>query len=195
MSRVAHEGAAVEVALDAPAVLAERVEILTIFYIQDLVDTLEPFAKLPALLVGNAPMITLLSLLLRGSMRPSEIAGATHMSSGGVTALLERLERFGLVSRKFGRVPGDRRAVVVELTNDGRDLAAQLAESMVAPTERMLHDLAALADGDVAAADEAQPAAPAESAAARANLPATRPPGRSSPRRARPPPRRQPGPA
>ncbi len=41
MSRVAHEGAAVEVALDASAVLAERVEILTIFYIQDLVDTLE----------------------------------------------------------------------------------------------------------------------------------------------------------
>jgi len=67
-----------------------------------------------------------------GRLTAGEIAMQTGLSSGAVTALLDRLERAGYVRRL--RDPADRRRVWVELTDTARKLAMEvygpLAEAM-----------------------------------------------------------------
>jgi DNA-binding MarR family transcriptional regulator len=67
-----------------------------------------------------------------GRLTAGEIATQTGLSSGAVTALLDRLERAGYVRRI--RDPADRRRVWVELTETARKLAVEvygpLAEAM-----------------------------------------------------------------
>jgi DNA-binding MarR family transcriptional regulator len=55
-----------------------------------------------------------------GSLRPGAVAGMLGLSSGGTTKLVQRLEAVGLVTRSFGSLPEDRRAVVIEITEHGR---------------------------------------------------------------------------
>jgi DNA-binding MarR family transcriptional regulator len=98
-------------------------------------------------LVQNLPAVVVLALLEHGTLRPAQISALTGLSSGGVSGLLERLEASGLIVRHFGRVPGDRRGVVVELTSSGTHDALILADSIVAPMERLLDDLAAIRAG------------------------------------------------
>ena len=62
-------------------------------------------------------------------LTPTELARQRLMTSGGMTALIDRLERRGLVSRSPN--PNDRRGSLVRLTEDGRavvDEAMQLHE-------------------------------------------------------------------
>jgi DNA-binding MarR family transcriptional regulator len=49
---------------------------------------------------------------------PGELAGELELSSGAMTSRLDRLERAGLIRRL--PAPGDRRGVIVELTEAGR---------------------------------------------------------------------------
>jgi len=53
-----------------------------------------------------------------GRLRMGELAGAILFSSGGLSRLLDRLEREGLVARE--RTPLDRRGVYAALTETGR---------------------------------------------------------------------------
>lgn len=73
-------------------------------------------------LVSNTPLVVLSQLSMHGSQRPHELAELTSMTTGGLSKLLDRMERRGVVRRVRGAVPGDRRAVVVELTPTGRDM-------------------------------------------------------------------------
>ena len=50
---------------------------------------------------------------------PGELAVDLELSSGAMTSRLDRLEQLGYIRRL--PAPGDRRAVVVELTTEGRD--------------------------------------------------------------------------
>jgi DNA-binding MarR family transcriptional regulator len=52
------------------------------------------------------------------TLTPSELARHRMITSGGMTAALDRLERKGLVERAPN--PGDRRGSLVRLTDDGR---------------------------------------------------------------------------
>ena len=62
--------------------------------------------------------------------RPKQLVELTDLSSGGVTMLLDRLERAGLVDRAAGREP-DRRAVTITLTDHGRrELHSRLARTV-----------------------------------------------------------------
>jgi DNA-binding MarR family transcriptional regulator len=67
-----------------------------------------------------------------GRLTAGEVATQTGLSTGAVTALLDRLERAGYVRRV--RDPADRRRVWVELTETARKLAEEvygpLAEAM-----------------------------------------------------------------
>jgi DNA-binding MarR family transcriptional regulator len=90
----------------------------------------------------NATQPVLYWLLVQGAMRPSDIAALTGLSSGGVSGLLERLERAGLITRAFGQVPGDRRGVVVRLTEEGYQGMLVLAELRRGPVENLLNELA-----------------------------------------------------
>lgn len=94
-------------------------------------------------------------LLHHRAMRPSQLGAILGLSSSSVTALLDRLERAGSLRRRYGHVAEDRRAVVVELTAQGRrasriqlevfgrhaeQLGHAMALSLPAPDRRRLRD-------------------------------------------------------
>jgi len=62
------------------------------------------------------------ALLHKGPLTISAIQGKVSLASGSMTAAVDRLEKLGLVVRKSS--PGDRRARVLELTPEGKRLAA-----------------------------------------------------------------------
>ncbi len=92
-------------------------------------------------IVTNLPMLVLTTLRQHGRMRPTEIEAATRLRSGHLSALLERLESMGMLTRAQGEVPGDRRAVLVELTPKGRRNAVAIAQSLVDSTQSLLREL------------------------------------------------------
>jgi len=59
----------------------------------------------------------------RGGLTPGELSERLSLSSGSVTALIDRLERLGWANRE--RHPGDRRKVVLRLTAAGEEIAEQ----------------------------------------------------------------------
>ena len=76
--------------------------------------------------------VALEALLHKGPLTISEIQDKVRLASGSMTAAVDRLEKLGLVVRKSSR--SDRRARVVELTWQGKRLAASCFE-------RHAHDL------------------------------------------------------
>jgi len=71
----------------------------------------------------------------------SELAAATGARPTTLTSVLDRLERRGLVSR--GSAPGDRRAVLIALTQGGRQAAGAIGQAISALERRALDDLPA----------------------------------------------------
>jgi DNA-binding MarR family transcriptional regulator len=72
-------------------------------------------------------------------MSPTELAEILLRSSGGMTQILDRLERAGLVARAPD--PDDRRKVVVELTPEGLEMADDANATYASERERLLEDL------------------------------------------------------
>jgi len=60
----------------------------------------------------------------RGRITAGDLAREVGLTTGAVTAVVDRLESAGLVKR--GSDPGDRRKVVIELTPDAKSLAAEV---------------------------------------------------------------------
>jgi DNA-binding MarR family transcriptional regulator len=63
-----------------------------------------------------------------GRLTPGDIATETGLSSGAVTALLDRLERVGYVRRL--RDAADRRRIWVELTDEARRVTGEVYEPL-----------------------------------------------------------------
>jgi len=63
------------------------------------------------------------ALLHKGPLTISEIQDKVLLASGSMTAAIDRLEKRGLVVRKS--TPKDRRARIVQLTREGKQLAAE----------------------------------------------------------------------
>jgi DNA-binding MarR family transcriptional regulator len=61
----------------------------------------------------------------RGETSPNRLAALLGTDTAGMTRLLDRLEAKGLIRR--GKNPGDRRSIVVELTEQGGALVPRLA--------------------------------------------------------------------
>jgi DNA-binding MarR family transcriptional regulator len=72
-------------------------------------------------------------------MSPTELSEIVVRSSGGMTQILDRLERAGLVARTPD--PADRRKVLVALTDDGMRTADAANARYAAERERLLADL------------------------------------------------------
>jgi DNA-binding MarR family transcriptional regulator len=62
-----------------------------------------------------------LGVLYDGPTRPKQIGEAVGLSSGRVSVVLDQLEAAALIARSHGRVKGDRRSVLVTLTDRGRN--------------------------------------------------------------------------
>jgi len=82
----------------------------------------------------------------------SELAAAAGIRSTTMTSVLDRLEMRGLVRR--GTAPGDRRAVHIEMTDQGRVAAGAIVAAIAAIEQRALADLPAEARSGLQAALE-----------------------------------------
>jgi MarR family 2-MHQ and catechol resistance regulon transcriptional repressor len=74
------------------------------------------------------------ALLHKGPLPVNTIGGLIRLTSGSITAAVDRLESKGLVERRND--PGDRRARVVHLTASGRKLISSAFEDHEAAMER-----------------------------------------------------------
>ena len=72
-------------------------------------------------------------------MTPTELYGVTMLSSGGMTARLDRLEKSGLIERLPN--PADRRGTLVQLSDKGRDLIERALPAHSANETRILAPL------------------------------------------------------
>lgn len=84
-----------------------------------------------------------------GEATAGDLAKAAELSPASVSAMLDHLERDGIVERH--RAEHDRRVVVVRLTDSGRAL---LEEKRTAWRRRSAEGLAGISDSDLAAAAE-----------------------------------------
>ncbi len=66
-------------------------------------------------------------LFLKGIATPSELARHTGLTSGATTAMLDRLEKAGLIERRPN--PDDRRGILITPTKSGAEKAASWFES------------------------------------------------------------------
>jgi MarR family 2-MHQ and catechol resistance regulon transcriptional repressor len=79
------------------------------------------------------------ALLHKGPLTISEIQDKVLLASGSMTAAVDRLEKLGLVVRKTS--PRDRRARVLELTPEGKRLAASCFEKHAKDLEELMSAL------------------------------------------------------
>ncbi|MEV0385518.1 MarR family transcriptional regulator [Nonomuraea sp. NPDC050643] len=82
----------------------------------------------------------LLCVLLGGPRGMAELAGCFGVEKAALTGLMNRAERRGLALRSS--VPGDRRAIQVTLTDEGRRAAIAFHTEMRTEMDRLLTPLA-----------------------------------------------------
>jgi DNA-binding MarR family transcriptional regulator len=75
-------------------------------------------------------------LAREGSMTPSALGARLHLTSGGTTALVQRLERAGHLERRPN--PDDRRSVLVALSPSVRERAGAALAPYVAELDRLV---------------------------------------------------------
>jgi DNA-binding MarR family transcriptional regulator len=101
-----------------------------------IVAALEPFA----LSFGDFDVLnTLRRRGDQGGTHPSDLAQSSLITTGAMTARLDRLERAGLIRRAPD--PTDRRAVRVHLTKQGEQLAEQALHAVIAADQAFLEPL------------------------------------------------------
>ena len=81
------------------------------------------------------------ALLHKGSLSISEIQDKVLLASGSMTAAIDRLEKHGLVVRKS--TASDRRARIVQLTQEGERIAAAYFEKHASDLEDLMSVLSA----------------------------------------------------
>jgi DNA-binding MarR family transcriptional regulator len=93
-----------------------------------------------------AQLSILLTLLDRGPMRMTELAAHEKVRTPTTTVAIRRLEKLGLVKRS--RDPSDLRAVLVDITDDGR---SQHQEALTMRRDRLAQLLANLSHDELEA--------------------------------------------
>ena len=79
---------------------------------------------------------SVLRVLNDGSLSLSRLAEAAVRTTGGMTKIVDRLERRGLVERVAD--PADRRGVLVGLTGDGREISKKASDAYSVGRDRIL---------------------------------------------------------
>ena len=69
----------------------------------------------------------------------SELGKKTELDSATMTGILDRLEAAGLIERRGN--PGDRRSILIHLTERGKVLGAEAARLIVEANQEFLRDL------------------------------------------------------
>jgi DNA-binding MarR family transcriptional regulator len=123
--------------LDAsPLEVAGRLLLCAAHLERAIVAALEPFE----LSFGDFDVLnTLRRRGDKGGTNPSDLAQSSLITTGAMTARLDRLERAGLIRRAPD--PTDRRAVRVHLTTDGEHLAEEALHAVIAADQAFLAPL------------------------------------------------------
>ncbi len=82
--------------------------------------------------VSGSQTQVLRNLLIYGSLSSVELSRKMFVTAANMTGIIDRLENKGVIQRK--RKPGDRRVVLISLTESGRKLAGSLPD----PVEKKL---------------------------------------------------------
>lgn len=91
--------------------------------------------KIDETMQGEA--FAILYILRQGDIvLPSEISNEMNISSARVAAMLNSLENKGLITRQIDK--SDRRKILVELTQEGKEMAEKHNQMVVNNTARML---------------------------------------------------------
>jgi DNA-binding MarR family transcriptional regulator len=124
-------------------------EMRRLLYRRDVAVYQHRVALARSLGLTDVEMLALVHLAERGEMAPSALAAILHLSSGGATALVQRLERAGHVTRHPH--PTDRRSILVGLS----PAIVKRLEEAYAPLEHGMQSVAsALGDAERAAVVE-----------------------------------------
>jgi DNA-binding MarR family transcriptional regulator len=75
-------------------------------------------------------------IVIRGLVNPSQLAKFTGLSTGSTTAMIDRLEKKGLIERRPN--PKDRRGTIIVLTYGATKKLPLLFESMARAMERLV---------------------------------------------------------
>jgi DNA-binding MarR family transcriptional regulator len=120
----------------SPLAVAGRLLLSAEYLRRALVASLQPFG----LSFGDFDVLNTLRRVgdERGT-HPSHLAQSSLVTTGAMTARLDRLERAGLIIRATS--PTDRRAVLVRLTERGEQLAEQALQAVIAADEAFLEPL------------------------------------------------------
>ena len=134
--------------LDAsPLEVAGRLLLCAAHLEQAIVAALQPFG------LSFSDFDVLNTLRRRGDAEgtnPRDLARSSLITSGAMTSRLDRLEQAGLIRRSPD--PGDRRGVLVQLTEQGERLAEQSLDAVLAADEAFLEPLSARQRDSVAGA-------------------------------------------
>jgi DNA-binding MarR family transcriptional regulator len=82
--------------------------------------------------------------------KPSDMARSSLITTGAMTARLDRLERAGLIRRMPD--PADRRGVLIRLTSRGTKVASQALQEVIAGNQAFLKPLSRQQQDSIAAA-------------------------------------------
>jgi DNA-binding MarR family transcriptional regulator len=96
---------------------------------KSLADSRQRAAAATLLKLTESDVLAIQHLAWAGALTPGQLAGQLRLTSGGVTALIQRLERAGYVTR--ARNPQDRRSSVLTLSDAGQEEAAALYAPLV----------------------------------------------------------------
>ena len=102
-----------------------------------LADSRQRAAAAALLRLTETDVLALQHLAWAGALTPSRLSEQLRLTSGGTTALIQRLERGGFVTREPH--PEDRRSWLLRLSENGQRRAAEL----YAPLVRELDEAAA----------------------------------------------------
>lgn len=96
---------------------------------KSLADSRQRAAAAALLRLTETDVLALQHLAWAGPLTPSALAEQLRLTSGGATALIQRLERGGYVAREPH--PGDRRSSLLRLSDEGRRRAGDLYAPLV----------------------------------------------------------------
>jgi DNA-binding MarR family transcriptional regulator len=86
--------------------------------------------------INTTDMKCLDIIVIRGSANPSQLAKLTGLSTGSTTAMIDRLEKKGLIERQHN--PKDRRGTIIVLTQGAMNKLHLLFDSMAKAIERLV---------------------------------------------------------
>jgi DNA-binding MarR family transcriptional regulator len=109
---------------DDPLDMLDRLSRAGSAYVADIAPIVKRFG-----LTQSVDRFALCEVVLAGQDRPRALADAVHLSSGGTTDLLDRLEVLRLVTRRRPEAGDDGRAVVIVPTARGVQAVAEIVEA------------------------------------------------------------------